>query len=73
MGTLTIKDIKLEDDETSTGGKSYVDETLTDFIAGCECEDYKLTTINQELKACGLKPITLDQIDIVAIDAEDYD
>lgn len=72
MATLIIKDIKLEDDDTATGGIANSDEMLSDFLYGAEPSSYSLSDINQELKACGIKPITLDQIDIVSIDAEDY-
>lgn len=72
MATLIIENIKLEDDDTATGGVANPDETLADFLYGAEPCSYSLSDINQELKACGIKPITLEQINIVAVDAEDY-
>lgn len=59
---IIIKDINLTDDATTTGGKANIDETLAEFITGAEPDNYSLAAINRELRACGIEPITLDQI-----------
>lgn len=57
--------IILIDDDTSTGGKSFKNETLDDFIQELsENEKSKLSLINNELIDCGIKPINLINYDL---------
>lgn len=62
---IHMKNILLEDDDTPTGGTSYQNETLNDFICELELHNKSLTEINKELKLNGIKEITPDQIKIV--------
>jgi hypothetical protein len=51
----------LEDDETGTGGTSYVGETLNNFL--CEIgvwNDLNMHAVNNLLKENGIKPIKID-------------
>jgi hypothetical protein len=61
MREILIADIILEDDATATGGVARIGETLADFIDLDE-QALTLADINKDLIACGIKPITLDQI-----------
>lgn len=63
MGIL-IEDINLVDDATAIGGKSNSDETLADFIANNLVPGKMMTLkdINEDLVACGIEPITPEQI-----------
>lgn len=68
MGIL-IEDINLTDDATAIGGKANDSETLADFLAET-LNPGRLTTladINKELKACGIEPITPEQIVIKCV------
>lgn len=57
--------IILIDDETSTGGKSFNDETLDDFIQELsKNEKSQLSSINNELIGCGIKPINSINYDL---------
>lgn len=51
-------DYELYDDETESGGISFIGETLKDFIeeAGMS-ENTSIKHINDILKQCGIKPI----------------
>ena len=71
MARLIIEDINLVDDATAHGGKANSDETLAEFIQdGAEPTSYSLADINRELMACGIEPITLEQINIIGIEGE---
>lgn len=59
---LEVEDIMLVDDASSVGGKSNSNETLAEFLAEAEHDGYSMAEINEELKECGIEPITLDQI-----------
>lgn len=68
---IIIENINLVDDNTGRGGKSWDGETLAEFIMdGAEPNSYSLGDINIELKACGIEPITLEQIRIIDIKGE---
>ncbi|MBE7352708.1 MULTISPECIES: hypothetical protein [Staphylococcus] len=57
--------IVLIDDETSTGGISFNNETLDDFIQELsENEKSQLSSINNELIDCGIKPINSINYDL---------
>lgn len=49
----------LEDDKYSTGGVSFVGETLGNFCAEAEIdlEKISLEELNNELISCGIKPV----------------
>lgn len=64
---LIIKDIILEDDETSLGGVAFNQERLSDFISDLDENKLTLEDINKALVQCGIKPITLKQIVIIGI------
>lgn len=64
---LIIKDIILEDDETSSGGVAFNQERLSDFISDLDENELTLEDINKALVECGIKPITLKQIVIIGI------
>lgn len=63
---ILIADINLVDDATFTGGKSDDNETLADFINYDEGA-LTLADINKDLVACGIEPITLDQLVITGV------
>lgn len=67
---IIIEDINLVDDASSKGGKANANETLAEFLGEVEPESYSLKDINNELKACGIEPISLDQIIIKRIEEE---
>lgn len=67
---IIIEDINLVDDASSKGGKANANETLAEFLGEAEPESYSLKDINNELKACGIEPINLDQIIIKRIEEE---
>lgn len=74
MGIL-IEDINLTDAPGWTGGKAWDGETLADFIAE-NLRPGKLTTladINKDLEACGIEPITPEQIVVIGNHWEDDD
>lgn len=69
---IIIEDIPLKDNGSSYGGKSHANETLAEFIQdGAEPLSYRLDHINGELAACGLEPITIEQIKIVDIEEDE--
>lgn len=50
--------IKLEDDNTPNGGKSFADETLKDFLYSIDKPfNSPMYKVNYWLKQCGLKTI----------------
>lgn len=61
MREIVIADIKLEDDANPYGGLAKSQESLADFIDYDE-QALTLEDINKDLVACGIKPITLNQI-----------
>lgn len=51
-------DYELYDDETESGGISFIGETLKDFIEEIGIsENTSIKHINDTLKQCGIKPI----------------
>lgn len=52
--------ISLEDDDTSTGGTSFQEETLEDFLEELtDCQAIQtIKDVNKALAECGIKPIT---------------
>ena len=73
--SIVIEDVNLVDDATATGGKANASETLAQFIADVNvdtfngCDTTTLNDINEQLVACGIEPITLDQIVVKAVEA----
>ena len=55
---LPVLDMKLEDDETPTGGISYIGETVMNFLLEVQdCGVSDLHALNKALKECGIKPV----------------
>lgn len=54
--------IYLEDDNTETGGISFVNETLLDFCEELHLENKSVAEINKALKECGIKPIFVKEV-----------
>lgn len=67
---MIIEDIELTDDETSTGGVAFNHERLSDFLEDIDNDTQSIADINKELVACGIKPITLEQIKVIGIKGE---
>jgi len=63
----------LADDDTATGGISFVGETLADFISevGLSIES-PLAEVNEALKSCGIKPLVNDksQLNTICLDCK---
>lgn len=50
--------VELEDDDTPYGGKSFIGETLKDFLLGIGAPlDSPMYKVNYWLKDCGIMPI----------------
>lgn len=55
--------LELRDDATPTGGKSYSDEKLDNFMAECEIPfGSSLTKVNKALVECGIEPFTEEEV-----------
>ena len=53
-----FRNIYLEDDDTETGGISFIGETLDNFLDEVEMPyDSHLEEINRALSECGIKPV----------------
>ena len=53
-------DVVLEDDDSETGGVSFIGETLFDFLLESCVGDEDISTpeeLNALLKSCGIKPV----------------
>ena len=72
---LLINDIYLQDDDTSKGGLDHADETLKEFLDSVgdtigSTGELSFAEINKMLVECGIKPITLEQIEVVGVRGE---
>lgn len=57
MLSQQILSTTLQDDSTSIGGISHVDETVQEFIDSVNIKPKNLDELNQALTSCGIKPI----------------
>lgn len=55
---ISVANVILEDDGSSTGGTAFVGETVRDFIRSVDKEFYSLEQLNDALKECGIKPVS---------------